>query len=408
MIKNNNVNYIIHQAVYSAATLLITNAIIQAFLLECGVSESTVTAYLSIVQVVQVAVIFIFSALIDKIKKIVPLYSYSMLFQIILFAVLVFFCIFPNTPINVKLVFIFSFGILNNMIQAVFNVVALKASYFFLDMNKIGTITGNAGTVCGIVGVAFSTVLSALTVCFDYYKTMLVFFLAGIAMVVYSFVLTTRLKTHDPELPKKDQQPKKSLNLFTYKPFYLLVIPNILRGFNAGILITAMTIGYSLSITDKNSGAILTLVLQIAQIIGCFIYSKIASPAKDSKNTLLSSILLLIAMPCMLLGHNIIIFYLMYFFSNIFISFINYAIPCVVIKIVDFEYIGQYSSWRMLFHTAGIALSSAVAIDLVNLLGGVGTMILSASFQVISAAAYYLYDRYASNTMKNNKKHVRP
>ena len=88
----------------------------------------------------------------------------------------------------------------------------------------------------------------------------------------------------------------------------------------------------------------------------------------------------------------------MYFFSNIFIHYINFAVPCIVIKIVDFEYIGQYSSWRMLFHTAGIALASAVAIDMVEVLGGIETMALSASFQLISAAAYYAYDKYASRT----------
>ena len=70
---------------YNTAILMIAGSVIQAFLLENGINEVLVTSYLSVVQIVQVSVMLVVSLLIDRVKKIVRLCAYTMLFQIFLF-----------------------------------------------------------------------------------------------------------------------------------------------------------------------------------------------------------------------------------------------------------------------------------------------------------------------------------
>ena len=80
-------------------------------------------------------------------------------------------------------------------------------------------------------------------------------------------------------------------------------------------------------------------------------------------------------------------FGLAYFFLHL----INTAVPIVVVQIVDYNIIGQYSGWRMLLHTLGVSISGFVCIPLFNLIGVFTTIVLSGMTQLVSGIAYYLY-----------------
>ena len=124
-----------------------------------------------------------------------------------------------------------------------------------------------------------------------------------------------------------------------------------------------------------------------------------SAPRKNVKITLLGSFGVLIFMPLMVSG-NLTLFYLMYFLSSVCISLIDSSVPCAVIEIVDFELMGQFSSYRMLLHTAGITLSTLVAMKMLDIFGGVGTLLISASFQVISGISYFLLERSVYKTQE--------
>ena len=106
--KNNNVKYFIQNTLYSTANMMITGSVIQGFLLESGVSESIVTAYLSVVQIIQVSVMLIFSMLIDRIRNILRAYAWSSAIQISVFSSLIFLCLFQNVPITTKYLLVFA------------------------------------------------------------------------------------------------------------------------------------------------------------------------------------------------------------------------------------------------------------------------------------------------------------
>jgi Na+/melibiose symporter-like transporter len=154
-----------------------------------------------------------------------------------------------------------------------------------------------------------------------------------------------------------------------------------------------MTIGHIEGITNPASGAVLTLLLQIGNVLSCLVYAVLAKQISNSSMILISSLALLGFMPAMLVKHSLSLFYGMYFFANFFLNVINNAVPVAVTKFVDYEYVGQYSSWRMLLHTAGIALSNALVTPILGALGGTSTLLVAAICQLLSGIAYFLFLR---------------
>lgn len=388
--KNNNTKYLIQSSMFSTALLMIAGSVIQAFLLENGLGEGVVTSYLSIVQMVQVSVMLVLSLVIDKIKNVIRVYAWSQILQLSLFLSLAFLCVAGNVDITFKYILVFSTGIITNIIQAVYNVVCYKSPFHIIDMTNFAKISGILGVVVGISGIIVSAIMSYMTSSMDYNTAMLCFFIFGTLCIVASFFLTV---SYTPVIPKTHHShgEVKKVSLLKYKPFYLLILPNVTRGFCLGILSVSMTIGFSMGITNKSSGAVLTLILQVATVISCLIYTFIAKKNNDGIIILVSTILLAVSMPAMLIGKSLGVFYVMYFFANFFISFINNAVPVAVTKFVDYEYIGQYSSWRMLLHTFGVALSNAVVTPLISTVGTMGLMLIAIVCQLFSGIAYFIF-----------------
>ncbi len=381
---NNENKFIIQQITYSIAVMLISGSVIQSFLLENGISESRVALYLSIIQIVQVGCMLALSVVIDRIKKVIGICAFSMIFQLIIYAVLIFLCIFKSISIDLKYVLIFIASICANIFQAIYNIVSYKLPYHCIKISRFGFLTGILGIFTGIVCSGVTAIMSYFTNRFDYNIVMLVFFMAGALSFVIAFFATIMMQDIKPKLP---EQQKTKVNLLKYKPFTFLIVPNLLRGFCTGILSVSMTVGFSQGITNKSSGAVLSLLLQVSVILSCIIYTVLARKNIEGPIIAIASLLLLITMPFMFSG-TLTTFYVVFFIANFFINFVNNAVPVAITKFVDYQYIGAYSSWRMLTHTLGIALSNAFLTPLLSLLGPTVLFMISGVLQLISGVSY--------------------
>ncbi len=397
--QQNHTKYILHSATYSTFLMMIAGSVIQAFLLENGLSDRVVTLYLSVVQMVQVSVILIVSLIIDRIRNVLRAFAISTVLQMVMFLSLIPLCLFHSIPLTGKYLLVFSAGIITNIVQAFYNSLTYKAPYHVIDMEQFSTVSGLVGVISGALCILVSAAMSFFTAnAGEHYNTiMLCFFLLGAAMLLASFLL---ILSFSPVPPKTDYSPHQGekINLFSYKPFYALLLPNLLRGFSTGILGVAMTVGHSMNITNQSSGAILTLLLQISSVIGCSIFSVIAKKG-GGRIIFASSIGLFISMPLMLATTSLTMFYVMYFCSNFFACFVNYAIPVSITKFVDYRYIGQYSSWRMLLHTLGVAVSGALVTGMIGVFGGFFTLLIGALCQFLSGTGYYLFMRKISRDL---------
>ena len=97
--------------------------------------------------------------------------------------------------------------------------------------------------------------------------------------------------------------------------------------------------------------------------------------------------------PFMLVGKNVWIFLGVYCLILFLRLFMDNAIPVMVFRIVDYDTVGQYSAWRMMVHTLGIAIAGFICIPMLELFGGVLTLILTGAMLLICAIAYYVVEK---------------
>lgn len=387
---NNNIKFYLQQAVASVVSLLVTNSMIQAYLLQGGINEERVAIYLTVMQIVTASVTFLLTFFIDRIKNVLKVYSYLTLSQSVLLATLIFFCLNQNTSADIKFFSILAAGCISNIMAGIAGVLGYKVPYHIINIEEYGVVSGRCGILVGVVGTLMSLIISLFQASFNYFSTMLYFLLFGAAMMIISFIIVRSYKPLPIALNSQRTKNKSQINILKYKPFYILLVPNLLRAYCEGIIFAGMTVGSLLGITDNSSGAVLTTISQVATLLGCVIFTLIVSRIWLGKIMLISSVFMLIAGPVMLTG-NITLFYIMYFVVYIFDIFIQYAVPVAVTKIVDYNAIGQYTTFRMLFHTLGLVIANATVIPLVRTIGGPFTMLIATLGMLTMGIAYYLY-----------------
>lgn len=332
------------------------------------------------------------SGAVESMKKMIFVSAFLPLFHIPLLAALVYFSS-PGQNADTVYYVTFAASAFAAVFYGIHGVLSYKLPYKIMDIKEYGRILGISGIFLGLFSTVFSFIISYFTnpEHFDYFRSMRVFFLVGILLFVLNFFVAASFK----EIPNVTESSKKDkkINIFKYKPFYVLLVPNLLRGFHTGIWGVILVIGNNSGIVDGKKGALLTVLLQLALMIGCFVYSKISNKIADGKLIFISSIAVAVITPFMVVGKNSAVFLTIYLVVSIIKNFIDYGVPTAVTKIADYRCIGQYSAWRMVLHTLGTALGGIAVTGMISLMGTVMTLVAAGLCQALSGAVYWAYMR---------------
>jgi MFS family permease len=392
--KTNNFIYGLNVVLYNHAALtLITGSVLQSFMLESGISEQQVASFVSVLQIVQAIIMLFCSGLIDRMKSLIKMTALMQLSTLPMYIVLVAFSIWSDTPVDLKYWCIMLIGIAVNIMISMNSITSYKLPFHIMDMRSYGRIvafSGAAGSLCGML-ISLSMTYSLAR--WDYFNVMGIIFAAGgISTILASFFMFSMKEIGS--LPKnKNNGPRK--NLFLYRPFYLLLIPNLLRGIGTGILGLAVMIGYYYDILDSATSSYLVVVTNIASVAGNYAFGLLAKNEGKREGILLvvSTTFLAILLPFMLVGKNLWIFlgvYALIYFLSLFMS---NAVPVMVLRIVDYDTVGQYTAWRMMIHTSGTAIAGFICIPMLELFGGILTLAIAGMMMLICAVSYYIIEK---------------
>ena len=367
--------------------MFVSGSVLQTFLLEKGLSEQETNIYFSVIQIIQVVTILIFSKYADNIKSVIKTMPRFHLMQLPFILFLLFMSFYNDslnsalfTPLLITTLF-FNVGI------GIYNVLSYKLPYIIFDMKDYGHILSFSGVFVGIICFALSLLLSFMQSKVGYNSAMRLVYLSGIFIFIVYLLIYRSYKEVNSDTVRKEKS--KTFNFFIYKPFATLIIPNILRGFCAGIIGMAVPIGYYYKCIDSQSASIIVILTNAATIIGCAVYSLLSHKISEKRLLLISSIAVFIFMPLMLIIQNTVCFLLFYAIAYFFIIIINYAVPVAVARFVDYSIAGQYNAGRMLLNTLGTSLAGFVCIPLFEFFGAFLTLLLCASTQLISGIFYY-------------------
>lgn len=387
----NILKFYIQNIVIFVMSVVLGGAILQTVLIEYGMAESTVNIYCSVMQVVQMLVMLMISPRVDRIKNVIGAVAYSILPSLPLTVFVCMLCIFNNISVAMVTILVFAFGLLYNFSQGINQILSYKLPYHIIDMSQYGKILAISGVIGGIVTFVFSTIMSYFQTNSDYFDVIIWCFVITFGLVIVYFVSGITMK----ENMNTDIEPdkKEKINLFTYRPFYVLALPNLMRGFCLGIINLSVTIGYYEGVIGASSATALVVITNAITILSCSVYSPISKKIGECWMILVASIVVFVSMPMMFVQNSTAFYLGFYAVAYFFIIIINYAVPIAVYRVVDYDVIGQYNAWRLLTNALGIAIAGFVCTPMLDFFGPVLTMIISAGMQLVSGTVYFLYVR---------------
>ena len=387
--EKNFKKYYTHGVFNGLITLLFVGSMLQTVLLESGYSENTVNIYTSIMQIVQILTIIIFSKQADKLADVKSTYAKSYILQIPIVIFTVLFCFLKGHNILLVLFIIASLGF--NIALGIHNILSYKMPYRIMPISLYGKAASLSGMFGGAASLLVSFILLFLQKKFSFFSVMSITYIISFILPLLCSKTINSLEEKEFEGNHTNSQSGKKLNYFKYKPFSLLILPNLARGFCLGIITMAVTIGYYTKHIDSSSASYLIIITNAINISSPLVYSYISGKIPERIILLISSISVFIFMPLMLLGNNTVIFLTFYGIAYFFVNMINYAVPVSVVKIADYEIMGQYSAGRMLLNTLGTSIAGFACIPMFKLFGPLISIGISAALQLFSGLSYYLY-----------------
>lgn len=387
--RSNEYKNYISAALYNTALIVVTGSMLQTFLLEFGVSEQNVSNLVAMLQIVQGGSMLLCSSLVERIKNVIAACAIGVLGLFPLLFVMLFLGISGSTNITAIYTVICVAGCITNVALGVYNVIIYKLPYHIMAMENYGRITANSGVICGILGIAVSSAMTFFLTKYNYFTVMNVILILSIIMIVSSSAISFRYKRVNDF--KESRTETKKINIFTYKPFYILLIPNLTRGICMGFINVAVTIGYYFSVIDSIASGYIVVITNAAGILSCIIYSRIAKRGRNGIIILIFSAIVTLMLPVMLIGKNTTVFLIAYGVVYLAVNVAANAIPVSVTEFVEYDVMGQYTAWRMMLMTIGTSIGGILATPMLSAFGGILTLAVAGLMQLITGLGYYIF-----------------
>lgn len=386
---SNLIKFYLSSTLWVVVNTFTAGTVLQTFLMENGFSEEMTNIICSSGQVISIAAMLLFSPAADKIKAVIPVTARTYLPAVPLVVLLLIVCFQGNFGWMLTVLLFLTIG-LYSVGTGLQSSLSYKLPYMVLDMHHYGRITAICGILTGVTGLLISLVLTWLQGAWGYTNAMTGLFILCLPLLIATFVLilTMRPIASAPTPAKKDAV---SMNYFTFKPFSQLIAANFLRGFGTGILNVIVTVGYYCNVLDTESAAIVVVISNFTTFLGSGLYSVITGRIPEKWILLAAGIGMCISTPIMLIGSSTTMFLIGYAFATTFWTVVNYSVPVATTQIADYNVMGQYSSGRLLLHTAGSGLAGFLCIRMIDLIGGLATMILAGLCFLVCGVSYFVY-----------------
>ncbi len=388
--NRNHTLYLIYGALYVVLTTLSSGSIFQSFLLESGVEKDAVALFVSVSQVAQTSTMLLLSKAADAVKDVRKGIALTLSIFLPFFVTLLSASCAFGMAADVKHTILFTVSFLFNLVFGFYVVLSYKLPHHIMDIRDYGKITGVSGVISGVVGMMLSVAITFFLGRYDYFDTMSVFFGIGIVISVAVPVICMNFRMVETSIPTV---PKQRINIFRYKPFYLLLLPNFMRGFSTGILSLITVIGYATGVLDSSTAAIVVMVTQVASLLSSQLYSIQVGKHPNGRILLVASIAFCVITPITAVPDTTWVFLIIYFFAYFLMNHITIAVPVLVANRIEYTCLGQYTAWRMALHTLGMALGGMCVPFLLDSIGAFGTLLVCGITMLPCGIGYHVFEK---------------
>ncbi len=388
---SNETKYYLRGAFACVSNLFISGGILQTFFADIGFTSRQIGAYTSMISIVQVIVMILsifFADTAKNVKRTMALFTLSpVLFCFVMLAASLIPSPDPDRVFLAAMVICF----FQNIFLGFNNVLHFRLIYIVTESENFSRLENKNAVFSGILSIGISALVPFLSTMFPFRSIMTVGFIVSIVFLVVTSLLLHSMK---PRSEFTDSSPRSgfSFSMLLDHKFRYFYLPNFLRGCASGLMGIIAVICIREISDDVSVVSSLPTILSVASIACSCIYQPLRKKFGTAVIYLLSSVIMCLLLPMMLLWKAPLIFCLLYFIVCIGYSAINIAGALYATEYVPYQDIGSYTSVRLIVMTSGQALASYGVTILLDHLPAVAIVILCGAAQLISGAMYFYYD----------------
>ena len=387
-VSKNKIKAVVAYAAKTVALFGASGALMQTFLAMLGFDSSLVYIHSSFLQASNVITMLIASGFAKGERSIKRAAISAMPIGILfLFYLPMAIMRSASAPAYIALVAV---GVAQQVFVGLWNVCDYKIPYYVYRADEYGRVLSVCGIVASLFSMLTSSVISSLTVKYDYIEVMtVVFAVCAVLMLVASAFTAMQRNLYGDlrEMPDSGKTEEKGehispLKLFSNPVFHKLVHANLLRGFSTGVVSVLATVALDIGFNEKLTTKMVPIE-SVSMLISCTLFGIIATKIPPKYAVLIGSALICI-LPLMLLNSSSV-FLAVYFVIIFGKTLIDYAVPAMLIKVVPIEIAGPYHAWRIALQNAGTLIATSVAafvpVPVMLMLGAV--------FQIASGISFF-------------------
>ena len=389
----NHTLFCLHGVFYRLLLLTLDGAVLQTLLIECGFSEEKTGYFFSMMKILQVAAILLLSHAADRATRIKRDTALLFIGTVPLALLLLSLSFTPSLLEGGGAVLLYVTGAIYCVVIGAYSILSYKLPYTVMDMRNYGRLSGLSSALGGGASLLFSLLLTALTGAIGYFIAMRGAYITTVVFAALAILVTLgmRERNEPPQAIEKATPNAKKTSLLSYRPFTLLILPNLLRGFVSGVVAMAVTIGYACNLLSAASASIAVVITGAVSLLGSLFYAAIASRIRASRILLVSGIAITLLLPASVLFESTVLYLTLYGVTYFFVMQVDHAVPVAVTRFVDYDMISRYTGGRMLLHTLGTSLAGLVSVGICRILGAPILMLTAAATEITFALVYYFY-----------------
>ena len=389
----NEYKYYLRNGCVYAANLFASGALLQTFLSAKGLSGAqigTVTAALSMAQTVT---ILLFSTVVDKVRNSLRTSAKLMLLLPLFSLVMLPFSLMEGISADVLMAAVLIAGAVQNIFYELYVILDYRIPYEIIDMRHYGRLNSINGLTGGLLMVAVSGLTTTLLYRFDVGPVFFGMYLFAAACMVTGMLVTRSMRAVAKPAEESTLKRAGLMNTLRMPAFWALIAPNLMRGFNSGVVGMLATIAmFELKLSAAQTSA-LSIIYTAMTIAGPICFLRLQGRMRLHSMYLMASAIMLCALPTMMAGRSFGMFICVYIVLLVGLGIADYTMPVLITRVIPYESIGSYTSLRMGVHMAGLALGSMAAGAALGSIPTAALLLFSGCMQLGSGLIYWLYCR---------------
>ena len=385
-IMNNSKLYYTASALYTIGITFCTGTILQAYMLNIGVSESNIYLYTSLLQAIQFISIFLSLFYIDKLRKVKKIIAFCELSPLLIVFLLIY-SIFANSGAEIFQIFLI-LSILSFFFTGIYGTICYRFPYEIIPMAEFGKLTATSAIISGGLSFLMSTVYSVLNSNFDFKIINGIFFILAGVCLLGAFYFTNCCREISIQENTILTKHKFDFSVLKNRTTHILIVPNFLRGVAVGIINLLPVIGVSMKIVDSKQVTILAGIACLSSLFGNYLFINMQEKTTLPKILIGASVAVFITLPLSIVFNNSILFIVLYFLIITMVRTIDTVIPVSVCRVIPYNQIGSFSSIRMMLFTLGQSVSPLLMNKVLPLIGYFWLLIIAGLMLLICCGGY--------------------